>query len=137
MVSLYRCGQQAEALETYREGRRMLSEELGIEPGPVLRELERSILRHDPGLGAPAAPRPAISRMRRPWRALAVAAVLAGAIVAAILALRDSGSAKAVVERGGNGVHGCLLLSRRRRTPEEAAWRAASSEDPSAAAISS
>ena len=51
--------------------------------------------------------------------------------------LRRGSDAEAVVELGGDGVHACLLLSRRRRTPEEAAWRAASSEDPSAAAISS
>jgi DNA-binding SARP family transcriptional activator len=98
MASLYRCGQQAGALEVYREGRRMLSEELGIEPGPALRELERSILRHDPVLGAPAAPpRPIVTRIRRRWPLLAAAAVLAGATLAAILALGDSGSARPVV----------------------------------------
>jgi DNA-binding SARP family transcriptional activator len=50
MLALYRCGRQAEALERYREGRRLLVEELGIEPGPALQELERSILRQDPRL---------------------------------------------------------------------------------------
>lgn len=50
MVALYRSGRQAEALEWYRDGRRLLVEELGIEPSPKLQELERAILRHDPGL---------------------------------------------------------------------------------------
>jgi DNA-binding SARP family transcriptional activator len=53
MLALYRCGRQAEALERYREGRRVLVDELGIEPGPALQELERAILRHDPRLNEP------------------------------------------------------------------------------------
>src|SRR5262249_30449102 len=47
MLALYRGGRQAEALACYREGRRLLVEELGIEPGRSLQELERAILRHD------------------------------------------------------------------------------------------
>jgi DNA-binding SARP family transcriptional activator len=61
MLALYRSGRQAEALACYREGRRLLVEDLGIEPGPALQELERAILRQDPGLLRPAAeaPKPA------------------------------------------------------------------------------
>jgi len=63
MLALYRSGRQAEALERYREGRRILVEELGIEPGPALQELERAILRQDPGLREPPSPeRPAAAR---------------------------------------------------------------------------
>jgi DNA-binding SARP family transcriptional activator len=47
MLALYRSGRQAEALERYREARRVLVDELGIEPSPALQELERAILRHD------------------------------------------------------------------------------------------
>ena len=47
MVALYRAGRQAEALETMRAGRQLLVDELGIEPGPALRRLERMILAHD------------------------------------------------------------------------------------------
>ena len=53
MVSLYRCGRQAEALEAYQAARRSLVEQLGIEPVPALRELEAAILRQDPELDAP------------------------------------------------------------------------------------
>ena len=52
MVALYRAGRQAEALETMRVGRQMLVDELGIEPGPELRRLERMILAHDSALTA-------------------------------------------------------------------------------------
>jgi len=44
MLSLYRCGRRAEALDIYRRGRVELVAELGMEPGPELRELERAIL---------------------------------------------------------------------------------------------
>jgi DNA-binding SARP family transcriptional activator len=50
MLALYRSGRQAEALERYRAGRKLLVDELGIEPSPRLQELERAILRHDPAL---------------------------------------------------------------------------------------
>ncbi len=50
MLALYRCGRQADALETFRAGRALLSEELALEPSPALRALERSILRQEDGL---------------------------------------------------------------------------------------
>jgi len=55
MLALYRSGRQAEALELYREGRRLLVDELGIEPGLELQELEMAILSHDPELSPPGA----------------------------------------------------------------------------------
>jgi DNA-binding SARP family transcriptional activator len=53
MLALYRSGRQAEALDLYREGRRLLVDELGIEPGLELQELEKAILSHDPELSSP------------------------------------------------------------------------------------
>ena len=50
MLALYRSGRQAEALEAYRSARATLVEQLGIEPGPELRRLERAILDQDPEL---------------------------------------------------------------------------------------
>ncbi|MDQ3874874.1 MAG: AAA family ATPase, partial [Actinomycetota bacterium] len=50
MLALYRSGRQAEALEVYRSTRQVLVDELGIEPGPALHQLETAILLHDPAL---------------------------------------------------------------------------------------
>ena len=52
MLALYRSGRQAEALRAYTEARDRLVGELGIDPGPALRELEARILAQDPSLGA-------------------------------------------------------------------------------------
>ena len=52
MLALYRAGQQADALETFQEARRVLDEELGLEPGPDLRRLQEAILAHDPAIAA-------------------------------------------------------------------------------------
>ncbi|MEV8593250.1 BTAD domain-containing putative transcriptional regulator [Streptomyces sp. NPDC052012] len=54
MLAQYRCGRRAEALETYREGQRLFAEELGIDPGPALRELHEEILADAPTLVPPA-----------------------------------------------------------------------------------
>ena len=45
MLALYRCGRQAEALEAFRETRRLLVDEVGVEPGPELQRLHEAILR--------------------------------------------------------------------------------------------
>jgi DNA-binding SARP family transcriptional activator len=50
MLALYRSGRQAEALEVYREAHRSLVDELGIEPGRELKQLQAAILRQDPEL---------------------------------------------------------------------------------------
>ena len=61
ILALYRSGRQAEALRAYTEIRDRLVGELGIDPGPALRELQARILAQDPSLGpasAPASPAP-------------------------------------------------------------------------------
>jgi DNA-binding SARP family transcriptional activator/tetratricopeptide (TPR) repeat protein len=57
MLALYRSGRQSEALAAYRDARTELVEEIGVEPGPTLRELEQAILEHDPSLDAPTTER--------------------------------------------------------------------------------
>lgn len=50
MLALYRSGRQGDALAAYQDARRVLTEQLGLEPGEPLRHLERQILNHDPAL---------------------------------------------------------------------------------------
>lgn len=57
MVALYRSGRQAEALRAYRRAADILIEELGIDPSPLLQELEEQVLMQDPALDAPAVSR--------------------------------------------------------------------------------
>ncbi len=56
MLALYRTGRQAEALDTFRRLRRTLADDLGLDPGPAVRELESAILRQDPVLDLPVPP---------------------------------------------------------------------------------
>ena len=61
MLALYRSGRQADALGAYQDARNVLVEELGIDPGDDLQELERAILRQDASLRPPrrVPPKPA------------------------------------------------------------------------------
>ena len=68
MLALYRSGRQAEALAAYQAARSALVEELGIEPGAELQQLERAMLQQDPNLDlvseAPAAERSILVAVR-------------------------------------------------------------------------
>jgi DNA-binding SARP family transcriptional activator len=100
ILALYRGGRQADALEAYRDTRRVLAEELGLEPSPALRDLERAILRHDESLGAStpvvstqAAAGPArTGRRRRAALVVASLALVGAATATAILALQNGSS---------------------------------------------
>jgi YVTN family beta-propeller protein len=121
ILALYRAGRQTDALASYRDARRVLVEELGLEPSRELQELERAILIHDPGLDAPsrrspasrsaspsASPSPPAAARRRRARAALVggALLLLLAALAAIFAAGDdagrgeraSGNSVAVID---------------------------------------
>ncbi len=59
MLALHRAGRSAEALETFRNYRNLLAEELGLDPPPELHDLEAAILRHDRAIGQDWQARPA------------------------------------------------------------------------------
>lgn len=96
MLALYQQGRQADALELYEQTRRLLSDELGIDPGRDLQALHEQILRQDPALdpprrrghplppravrGGPSGQRRASSR----WRVIAARAVAAVAALSAV-----------------------------------------------------
>src|SRR6266545_4944331 len=70
MLALYRTGRQADALAAYRDGRRTLLDELGLEPSPALRELEAAILRQDASLAVESAELRARRHLPAPTTAL-------------------------------------------------------------------
>jgi DNA-binding SARP family transcriptional activator len=94
MLALYRCGRQAEALEAYQDARRVLVEELGIEPSAPLQQLSRSILRQETGLEPVAASAPLAGHYRE-----LVDALFAGRLVPVLGA-----GAHADTQLGRNGI---------------------------------
>jgi len=96
MLALYRCGRQAEALAAYQRTRRMLVDELGVEPGRELRDLQAGILDADPDLAAPG---PALARFLAappaPEQAPSGGRAAAGAVSGE--ANRDEGRARATL----------------------------------------
>jgi len=96
MLALYRAGRQAEALELYRKTRELYVNELGIEPGPELRDLEQAMLRQDTDLRLKPVQRETVPpRRRRAWLAVAVVALLVAAGIAAALLTRGGSSKNA------------------------------------------
>jgi predicted ATPase/DNA-binding SARP family transcriptional activator len=64
MLSLYRCGRQADALEVYQQARQALVGGLGIEPARPLRELHQQILRQDEDLDSAQPPLESAPRLQ-------------------------------------------------------------------------
>ena len=99
LVALYRCGRQTEALEAYRATRRRFVDDLGVEPSPALRRLERAILEHDPSLEAPHHDRPlgraSVRGIGRRAALITFACLLALGGVVVILAGAFSGARRA------------------------------------------
>jgi DNA-binding SARP family transcriptional activator len=86
MTALYRSGRQAEALDAYKDSRRVLLDELGIDPSPALQELERAILRQDPALSVEA---PALAGVRKVAERSVLVAITHEARVDALLAVSE------------------------------------------------
>ena len=97
MLALYRSGRQAEALESYRDARRALDRDLGLEPGPELQQMERAILTQDPALTAPPRRDNGSAPARHGGILLLVGGglLLAAAVAAVIAITADGGSANA------------------------------------------
>jgi YVTN family beta-propeller protein len=106
MLALYRSGRKPDALRVYDEARRLLAEELGLEPGETLQRLHQAVLTDDPALAAPQrvaptraaagtrAPLPPVARRRVTMLGVGGALLLAAAVAVAVLAVtRDQTSA--------------------------------------------
>jgi YVTN family beta-propeller protein len=91
MIALYRSGRQADALEAYQAGRRVLRDELGLEPGKELRDLEAAILHQDerliPGPEPASAEQRASAAPQPRWGRRGAVVALAAALVAAVTAI--------------------------------------------------
>lgn len=100
MLALYRAGRQAEALSLFQACRQRFADELGLEPGPQLVELQRKILKHDLSLAASRGrvtpqPRPPHRRPRRWAIAVAAAVLLAVGLSLGIVLGTGGGAPKA------------------------------------------
>ena len=120
MVALYRCDRQADALQAYQDARRTLVDELGIEPGQRLRELERAIL--GAGRGARVAGS-AAARGDRPSAGRAADARCSSS--PARPSSRARRSSRGCASCGQHGDRVTVVLARRGRHRQDAAGRRA------------
>ncbi len=104
MLALYRSGRQAEALDAYREARAAL-DELGIEPGAGLRQLEKQILTQDPAL------QPARARLLTGGRVSLPGALVPTPPFPFVGRARELLTLRALLERAEGGEGGLVLLA--------------------------
>lgn len=117
MLALYRSGRQAEALTVFSDARTRFVDELGIEPGPDLQELQRKILAHDPELGPVRGPLAQVAR-RASWLVLAGGILVTAAGVTLLLThgggshqpIVVTGNTLATIDPARNRVSGAVLV---------------------------
>jgi DNA-binding SARP family transcriptional activator/tetratricopeptide (TPR) repeat protein len=107
MLALYRDDRQGDALAAYRLGRRILVEELGVEPGPELRRLYQQILRADPALILTDPATPAVAGVRAGPLPRQLPATVAGFTgrAAELAALTQ------ILDDAGAGARGTVVIS--------------------------
>lgn len=101
MLALYRSGRQSEALAAYQDARKMLVEELGVEPGRPLRELHQAILTQDPKLepaSTVALPVPATRLIGRARELADAAELLASNRLVSLIGPGGSGKTRLAVQ---------------------------------------
>jgi DNA-binding SARP family transcriptional activator/streptogramin lyase len=109
MLALYRSGRQTDALEAYRGTYRHLRDELGLEPGPGLRELEQSILRHHASLG-PLPLRARVASDSRRQRLLGVGAIACAVALAGVFVALSGSTHQRPVRPGPRPGPGLILV---------------------------
>ena len=123
MTGLYLAGRQADALRAYQRARATFAEEMGIEPGPALRELEGNILRQSPDLGTPSPAPPAVAAVpapASPGEKTIVGRTEELAMIDAALAEARAGRGRAVIVHGETGIGKSHLAREVRRRAAEA-----------------
>ena len=116
MVALYRDGRQADALATYQRVRNWLADELGLDPGLQLQQLEHQILVHDPSLGVPSSTVRGLGPDRPAGNLPSMSAELVGreTEVAAVADLLADGRLVEIVGPGGVGKTAVAIATGRR-----------------------
>ena len=120
MRALYAAGRHVEALSVYREAQHRLDAELGLQPGPALRELERAVLGHDASLrprgAADGPPPPPTTTVGREADLQALAGVIADRRLVTLTGPGGVGktrmaveAARALAHRFPDGVHVAYL----------------------------
>jgi predicted ATPase/DNA-binding SARP family transcriptional activator len=126
MLALYRDGRQADALAAYTQVRAWLSDELGLDPGLHLQQLEQQILSHDASLGLPSPTGRGLGPDRRAGNLPSISVELVGrdAELVAVSNLLANGRLVEIVGPGGVGKTALAIAAGRKLSASEGVERA-------------